>query len=231
LPSSEKTSIITPLPKKGSQVRDTDNIPPIAVGQLIARIINKLVAKRLTNRLSKHKILDQAQHAFLPGCSIHEPINTLIHCFEDHKQRLGTPTATNCYAIYYDISKAYACIRWSSIEMALERLGIDPDLVDYIMNSLEGSTMAVKTNIPGNITPHTTMRKAIKQGCPLAPLLFAIVMDELHAGYRKYQGYTLGNTQVQSRGYCDDTAIISNNIDDLKKMDRWTQEFMAKHGL
>jgi hypothetical protein len=80
--------------------------------------------------------------------------------------------------------------------MALERLGIEPDLIDYIMNSLEGSKMAMKTNVPGNITPHIAIRKAIKQGCPLAPLLFVIVMDELHTGYRKYQGYTLGNTRV-----------------------------------
>jgi len=115
--------------------------------------------------------------------------------------------------------------------MVLERLGIDPGLIDYIMNSFEGSKMAMKTNVPGNITPHITMRKAIKQGCPLAPLLFAIVMDELHTWNRKYQGYTLGNTRVQSRGYCDDTAIISQDIDDLKQMDRWTQYSMAKHGL
>ena len=115
----------------------------------------------------------------------------------------------SCYAIYYDISKAYDCTRWSSIERALRRIGADQDLIDFVMNSLEGTTLAMKTGLKGQITPKVTLEKAIKQGCPLAPLLFALVMDELHAGYRTRGGYKLKNANkvMSSRGYCDDTMI------------------------
>ena len=231
LPTVEKMSVITPLPKKGGQVRSTDNIRPIAVGQIIARIINKLVARRLSNKLRDHNILDPAQHAFLPGLSIHEPINTLVHCLSDYKRKRNTQEARNCFVIYYDITKAYDCVRWSSIEAAMERLGIDPTLIDFVMNTLTDSTMAMKTNVPGRITDHIKMNKAIKQGCPLAPLLFALVMDELHVGYRKFKGYTLDGTKVCSRGYCDDTLIISDDLDDLKQMNLWSNQFMIKHSL
>ena len=156
LPKVEKKSIVTPVPKKGSQVRSTDNIRPIAVGQIIARIINKLVARRLSNKLRDHNILDPAQHAFLPGHSIHEPINTLIHCLSDYHRKRNTKEARNCFVIYYDITKAYDCVRWSSIEAAMERLKLDPALIDFVMNSLSGSTIAMKTSVNGRITTTLT---------------------------------------------------------------------------
>ena len=233
IPNDEKHSIVTPIAKSGSQVRDTKNIRPIAVGPIIARIINKMMARRLADKLVRHNLLDPAQYAFLPGRSIHEPINSVLHCLDDYKSRQGTNLSTGCYIIYYDISKAYDCVRWSSIERALELLGMDPNFIDFVMNTLAGSTLAMKTNLSGRTTERVQMHGAIKQGCPLAPLLFAIVMDELHRGYRNIGGYQPMGTcpKVSSRGYCDDTTIISNSFKELTKMNDWTKKFMTDHGL
>jgi hypothetical protein len=123
-----------------------------------------MMARRLSDKLIKHNILDPAQYAFLPGRSIHEPINTVLHCLEDYKRRQNTSHRTGCYIIYYDISKAYDCIKWSSIENALENLGVDPAFIDLTMNSLTNSTLAMKTNIPGRTTERIQMHGAIKQG-------------------------------------------------------------------
>ena len=82
------------------------------------------------------------------------------------------------------------------------------------------------------------MHKTIKQGCPLAPLLFTIVMDELHCQYRDHQnkGYIVKKngqeaTCVVCRGYCDDTAILSSNLEDLRFLNKITHDFFSKHGL
>jgi hypothetical protein len=227
IPTSEKLSIITGIPKKSSQVRSTNDIRPISVGPILGRIINKILATRLGNKLTEHGILDPAQHAFIQGKNIHEAINSLITCIRHHKSSQND----SCYLISYDISKAYDTINWKSIERALEMLGIDPNFIDMVMNSHLHSRLAMKTNIQGNVTPEVEMEKAIKQGCPLAPLLFIIVMDELHKGYRKFGGYSMGTHTVHSRGYCDDTAIISNSLEDLKAMNDWTCQFMETHNL
>ena len=138
------------------------------------------------------------------------------------------------YALYYDISKAYDCMKWSSLRRALTRIGVGEKFIQYTMNSLKNTKVAMKTDQPGWITPEVKFHKAVKQGCPLAPLLFAIVMDELHAGYREIGGYELKNgnqtTTVSSRGYCDDTAIVAKDIGTLKKMNQWTQKFFDTHG-
>jgi hypothetical protein len=57
-------------------------------------------------------------------------------------------------------------------------------------------------------------------------------MDELHCTYRKTGGYALDpNTVVSSRGYCDDTAILSDNLEALQTMNDQTFEFFNKHNL
>ena len=232
LPTREKHGITTGLPKTEGLVTSTDSIRPISVGPAIGRLLNKIIADRLSALLVQHKILNSAQFAFLPGGDIHEPINSVLACYGDSLKYNKA-----CYAVFYDMSKAYDTLRWTSIRAAIRRIGLGRDFEDFVMNSLQGTTLAMRTNLPGRVTPAIEMHKAVKQGCPLAPLLFIIVMDELHTALASAKGYSLGDPnartpsgQVKSRGYCDDTTIISNSYDDLDKMNSQVMAFFAKHG-
>ena len=226
IPTSEKLNIVTGLPKKEGQVNDTDNIRPI-----IGRIINKIISKRLGIILKNNHLIDKAQFAFLPGGDIQEPINTVIQCFSQSLSAANETKQRECYAIFYDISKAYDTIRWDSIENALIKAGSSQSFINFVMNSHKGTKLAMKTNKPNRITPQVEMHKAIKQGCPLAPILFIMIMDELHRGYREIGGYNLGETKVSSRGFCDDTVIISDNLQTIKAMNSFTYTFFEQHGL
>ena len=233
MPTSEKKNIVTGPPKSEGQVNSTDNLRPISVGPVIGRLLNKIMAARLSNNILKYKLMDEAQFAFLPGRDIHEAINSVLHCYKD-RQKHNKPL----YAIFYDISKAYDTIKWTSIERALSRLGLNHDFIDFVINSLIGTQQSMKTNLAGCRTPYVEMHKTIKQGCPLAPLLFTIVMDELHCQYRSHQdkGYIIknnnqGTSSVVSRGYCDDTAILSSNLENLRFLNEITHKFFTEHGL
>ena len=231
LPSNEKITVTTNIPKMEGQVNDLDKTRPISVSPIIGRIINKIMARRLARTLDEHSYIDKAQHAFLPGKSIHEPIQTAIHCYQ---QSLTTPNnkpGRAMYAVYYDLSKAYDTMRWSSIEKALRRIGAGRGFIDFVMNSLEGTMTVMKTGSHGRVTPMVQMRKAVKQGCPLAPLLFAIVMDELHVKLRKSGlGYKIKHgPTVSSRGYCDDTMIIADKLGDIETMNTIVQNFCKEH--
>jgi hypothetical protein len=91
--------------------------------------------------------------------------------------------------------------------------------------------MVIKIGTTNRVTPMIQMKKAVKQGCPLAPILFAIVMDELHEGYRRAGwGYKLKKGPlISSRGYCDDTMITASNWETLQKMNEWTKQFCDRH--
>ena len=232
IPKSEKLGVVSALPKAEGQIYNLANIRPITVGPAVNRLYHKLLADRLSTAICKHGIMDAAQFAFLPGKDIHEPINSIIACYRDRQLH-----NKSCYAIFYDISKAYDTVRWSSIDRAMARLGLPPDFRDMIMNALEGTRLVMRTNRQGRITKEIHIHRAIKQGCPLAPLLFTMVMDELHTELRATQGYTMGPTgeegkyeTIHSRGYCDDTVIVSSSLSGIKEMDSIVRRFFHTHG-
>ena len=237
IPGTEKLNIVTPIPKKGANITDTNNIRPISVGPFLSRLLHSILARRLTEALTQHNLLDPAQHAFQPGKSTHEAINSILTAFKQYQT--DPSQGEGCFTILYDISKAYDNLSWVSIERALERFGIGPHFIDLVMNTHHGTRLAMKLN-PTTATSEILMSKGIKQGCPLAPLLFIMVMDELHKQLRSAGGYLVTSTnttgphsssRLSSRGYCDDIAIIANSIESLKRMNSITHHFLTTHSL
>ena len=238
-PKSEKKGTITGLPKPGQRglIRSTDTIRPLTVSPIIGRVINAVLAKWVGRALADNHILDPAGHAFLPGLSIHDCIATWTHCARQSSHAEDNTKEKAMYTILYDISKAYDTTKWSSIIRALENMGFGNDFIDYVQNSLLGTELRMRTNLPGRTTPTVMMHRAIKQGCPLAPLLFVIVMDELHRGYRDLGGYDLHHgpkhhritTRTSSLGFCDDTAILASSMEQLLAMHTWTHKFFTDH--
>jgi len=165
IPETEKYNTVTGLPKGEGQVTSTAKMRPISVGPVIGKIINKLIAYRLARSLIASDSMDKAQFAFLPGLSIHEAINSVLACFKQSTKAKPNTAEKACYAAFYDISKAYDTIRWSSIERALRQKGAPRELIDFVMNSLEGTTLTMKTNSHGGRTRAVKVHQAIKQGC------------------------------------------------------------------
>jgi hypothetical protein len=171
LPNPEKHGIITGLPKADKKtvyahVSSTTSLRPITVSPIIGRIINNVMAKRFGSALELNNILDPAQFAFLPGRNIHQAISAIVECFTQSNSTPNNTPGRECYAVFYDISNAYPTVKWSSIQQALIEIGAPNPFIDFVVNSLQGTTISMKTNIPGRVTPAVEIHKSIKQGCP-----------------------------------------------------------------
>jgi hypothetical protein len=227
IPDREKIIIMTLIPKKGPKVCDVTNIRPLSIKTALSRLIKKGLAKRLGSYLDKHKLIDPVQYAFIKGGNIHGPIRAILDIWEDAGRHNKA-----CYNIWYDISRAYDSIKWSSIILSMRRLKIPEDFITFIHNSLQGNKAWIKTGVGEGHTKGFKIEKGIEQGCPIAPLLFIIVMDALHAGYKKFEGYTTTQGEcVSSKGYADDAWIVADNINTLRAMNSWTETFMNWHDL
>jgi hypothetical protein len=156
IPDAEKLSIVRGIPKTEGQAKDTTLLRPISVSPVIYRHLHNILAHCLSSALLTHNIIHKAQFAFLPGKDIHEAIDSVLTCYKDRKANNEA-----CYAIIYDISKAYDTIRWSNIQHSLIRLKFPPEFVDFIQNSLTGSHLAMRTNIPNRITPKVPIFNSI----------------------------------------------------------------------
>ena len=101
-------------------------------------------------------------------------------------------------------------------------------------DSLTGLSSAILTSY--GLTHSFSVKRSVRQGDPLAPLLLIILMDALHDGLHtnpstaKQHGCTLtfsnNSLYLPSLGYADDTTVICNTLDDLKIQNDWVSFFM-----
>ena len=72
----------------------------------------------------------------------------------------------------------------------------------------------------------------MKQGCPLSPILFNIVLEGLlkHLNTSK-AGYTLAGYTINSLAYADDLCVMAKSKDDTQGLLDWCKEFTEWAGL
>lgn len=67
LPSSWKTAFVIPIPKNTKSAHDVEHYRPIALTSCLAKIMERLVNRRLMEHLDNSRYLDPRQHAFRAG--------------------------------------------------------------------------------------------------------------------------------------------------------------------
>ena len=75
------------------------------------------------------------------------------------------------------------------------------------------------------------MLSGVKQGCPLSPLLFNMVMDELLVTLPREHGYALEGQKVNNLAFADDITLVSHSAAGMSNLLRKAEEFFAQRGL
>ena len=174
---------------------------------------------------------------FLRHKSTGNAIGTILSAFEDAAQ-FNKPL----FGASLDIAKAYDSIRWFTIKNGMDRINLPQEFQDYAMGKMTNSSMEIQTRY--GLTSPFMIQRGVPQGCPLAPLLFIIAMDLLHAGlhnnplflgkddsYRIESGLDGGACDpllsVADKAYADDTILLSSSAPGLSNMMRWVNEFCS----
>lgn len=174
-PAAWKTSVIVPLLKDALKEHGMSNLRPISLQSCLGKLFNKILAHRLSSIFARFPILHPAQRGFINGGSITKCIDELLDAWDwsrNGKHELHT--------LLYDIKQAYDSVQTSVLVRALHRLRLPPAFVSLIEDSLTGLSSCVRTAF--GFTRIFAVLRSLRQGDPLAPLLFVILMDALHEG-------------------------------------------------
>ena len=122
-------------------------------------------------------ILDAAQRAYIKNGSIHQCLQTVVSAFEDSME-----SGERIFCASYDVRKAFDSVQTYSLIAACERLNMPDTFIKYVVKTLDGARSAVYTH--DGPTGTFDLLSGVRQGDPLSAILFGIMMDALHAGFR-----------------------------------------------
>ncbi|GKD52997.1 RNA-directed DNA polymerase, eukaryota, partial [Tanacetum coccineum] len=120
-----------------------------------------------------------------------------------------------------DFAKAYDSVRWDFLDDVPEAFGFGFKWRSWVLGSLSSGMASIIIN--GSPTAEFKFHCGLKQGDPLAPYLFILIMESLHLSFSRvidaglFKGIKIDhNTQISHLFYADDAIFIGewsdNNI-------------------
>ncbi|GKE57141.1 RNA-directed DNA polymerase, eukaryota, partial [Tanacetum coccineum] len=112
-----------------------------------------------------------------------------------------------------DFAKAYDSVRWDYLLDVLEAFGFGRTWCNWIQGTLTSAKASILIN--GSPSKEYSCHRGLKQGDPLAPYLFILIMESLHLSFNRvvdeglFKGIQLpGSLSLSHLFYADDAMFI-----------------------
>ncbi|KAJ0711326.1 putative RNA-directed DNA polymerase [Helianthus annuus] len=182
-------TIIALVPKKDSPNSVLD-YRPISCCNVLFKCISKILSDRIKGSLNVLVSINQS--AFVSGQKISDNILLTQELMHNYHINRGPPRC----AFKIDIQKAYDTVNWSFLESILHRFGFHRKMVNWIMTCV--TTVSYSLSINGDLHGYFPGKRGLRQGDPISPYLFTLVMEVLSLLFQR----AALNTSFKFHAHC-----------------------------
>ena len=219
-----KSSVFISIPKKGN-AKEYSNYHTIALISHASKVILKILQARL--KQYRNRGLPCVQDGFRKGRGTRDQIANICWIIEKERE-----FQKNIYFCLVDYAKAFGCVDHNKHWKILQEMGIPGHLTCLLRNLYAGQEAAVRAG--HGITDWFRIGKGVHQGCTLSPCLFNLYAEYImqNAGLDEAQaGIKIAERNINNLRYADDTTIMPECEEELKRLSMKVKEENEKTGL
>lgn len=218
LPVSLQGARTTFIPKI-TEASSPSDFRPITVSSILVRTLHKILARRILEDVD----LDVRQRAFIPvdGCA--DNIAILATVLYEAKNKYKS-----VHLASLDMAKAFDRVTKEAILRGARRKGLSEDFIRYLDVFYDTSTTVLSFH------GHSLLAKparGVRQGDPLSPLLFNMVLDEWISSLPSQIAFRSGDFQLNAMAFADDVIIATSTATGLQQTLHGFEEFLTERGL
>lgn len=192
----------------------------------------KIYARVLLNRIRAHvsDLVAPTQFGFVPGRQVHDVVDVWTAIQQLVENGELPPTVM---AIMLDFAKAYDTLDRRFLHLALKRHGLPEELIHAVDTMHLATTAAYLAD--GQLSRTQRVTTGIRQGCPLAPILFILAVHVLYDivdACPGLKGVNLTPTvRIKLVGFADDTTAYLRSLAEEGILRDVLGQFAAVSGL
>ena len=242
VPQDFKDAFIKHLFKNKGSKNVCDNFRGISLLSIAGKILARLILNRIIQHLID-EIYPESQCGFRAGRGVIDMIFSLRQVAEKVREK-----NKELYMVFIDLTKAFDTVNREALWKVLKRLGIPDNMLSVIVSFHEGMKGAVVSD--GDISDPFNVTNGTKQGCVMAPVLFALffsVMLQYAFGdaevgiefqfrtdgglfnHQRFKAKTkVRSSIIRDLLFADDAALVATSLEEAQELvDRFSKACRA----
>jgi exonuclease III len=203
IPACWNKAMVVSIPKKGDQTC-MDNYRGISLINVALKVLCMVVIRRISTALEQKGLLVPEQAGFR---SREECMSQVVALYEVCSRRALSGQST--YALFVDFRKAYDTVPHEALLRKLWCIGIRGRAFNFVKALYSSSEVVVR--VGSTVSEPFSLRRGLRQGCPMSPLLFDIFINDILEGQEQFGVEVPGVSGRKLAGlmFADDVVILA----------------------